>query len=339
MIYPPPVRRALLILLGAVVALAAMGALYQTLGVRRDARRFPPPGRLVDVGGGRRLHLVCIGDGEPAVIFESSGLGSALSSEAARAEVATRTRVCSYDRMGTGWSDPGFSVISAGMLADDLETLLARAALHPPYIFVPASVGGLTVELFARRHPERVAGLVFVDGAHSALLEHITTMLSPTKSALFTQTVCAARIAARLGVLRFLDPLGLQKTPRDDGARAAWGIYRAEPMATLCGLVRGAARTGQELRDAPPLAPDVPLTVLSHDHATGFVPPPLESSIQPYMLEWQPLQQGLARRSVRGTWRVVPGSDHLIGNSQPHVVALAVLDMLAQVRGAPWRER
>jgi len=44
------------------------------------------------------------------------------------------------------------------------------------------------------------------------------------------------------------------------------------------------------------------------------------------------LQQRFAQGSKRGTWRVVPGSDHLIGNGQPNTVADAVLDMLAEVR-------
>jgi pimeloyl-ACP methyl ester carboxylesterase len=39
------------------------------------------------------------------------------------------------------------------------------------------------------------------------------------------------------------------------------------------------------------------------------------------------------RHSTRGTWRVVPGSGHLIAGSHPHVVAAAVLDVLTQI----WR--
>jgi hypothetical protein len=34
-------------LLGA----AALGVLVQTFAARRDAQRYPPPGRMVDVGG------------------------------------------------------------------------------------------------------------------------------------------------------------------------------------------------------------------------------------------------------------------------------------------------
>jgi pimeloyl-ACP methyl ester carboxylesterase len=162
-------RRVLLIAAGALVALLAAGALYQSVSIRRESGRFPPPGRLVDVGG-RRLHLLCIGEGQPTVVFEPSGFGNALSSSKARAEVAAVTRVCSYDRMGTGWSDPGPATISVGILADDLDRLLTQAGMPAPYVLVPSSIGGLTVELFARRHPERVAGLVYADGATSGAL-------------------------------------------------------------------------------------------------------------------------------------------------------------------------
>src|SRR5437899_5917956 len=136
-------RRALLFALTLLVTLPMAGALYQALSVWNETSRFPPPGRLIRVAGSgeraeRQLHLICLGQGEPTVIFESSGFGGALSSAAAREEVSAHTRVCSYDRMGMGWSDPGPSVIPVGLLADDLEHLTTQAGLRPPFILVPA---------------------------------------------------------------------------------------------------------------------------------------------------------------------------------------------------------
>ena len=165
-------QHVLFVVAGLTGAAIAVCAVRQSQSVRREATEFPAPGRLVDIGG-RRLHLICIGEGEPTVVFEPSGFGGALSSSAARTEISARSRVCSYDRMGTGWSDPGPPVISVGLLADDLEQLLDRAEIRPPYVLVPSSIGGLTVELYARRHPERVAGLVFLDAANSDGLEAV----------------------------------------------------------------------------------------------------------------------------------------------------------------------
>lgn len=92
-------RKALLIALMIVVSLLAAGALYQAISVRREAARFRPAGRLVDVGG-RRRHLICIGEGEPTVVFEPSGFGGAGSSSVARAESNAR-------RAARGGSCPG----------------------------------------------------------------------------------------------------------------------------------------------------------------------------------------------------------------------------------------
>lgn len=320
------------------MALPLAGALYQTLSVRSETGRFPAPGRLVNVAQPgqpeRRLHLVCLGQGEPAVIFESSGFGGALSSGISRQEIGLRTRVCSYDRMGMGWSDPGPKVITAGLLADDLERLTTQAELRPPFILVPASIGGISTELFARRHPDRVAGLVFVDAANSVLHDRF----APHLTRMEIEGACLFKTAAQLGVVRLLDQL--RKDPSAAAALTISRLYRVEPMTTFCGIVRGFQASTQELSAAPPLAPDIPLIVLVHDKFDGFVPPGLAAlgvlAAQRQMVkrDWLRLQQQFAQRSSRGKWRVVPGSDHLIGNSQPQAVASAVLERLAEVSRA-----
>jgi pimeloyl-ACP methyl ester carboxylesterase len=319
-------RRVLLIAAGALVALLAAGALYQSVSIRRESGRFPPPGRLVDVGG-RRLHLLCIGEGQPTVVFEPSGFGNALSSSKARAEVAAVTRVCSYDRMGTGWSDPGPATISVGILADDLDRLLTQAGIPAPYVLVPSSIGGLTVELFARRHPERVAGLVYADGATSGALQRVM----PELTWLRRQAACLAPLAARTGLLRLADPFDLRRSGSPDAARAVALMYRVEPVSTLCGLVRGSAATVAEFRAAPPLSDLIPLTVLSAETNAGLQLPgfgPLPVSVR----ERYDMHESFSRQSSHGRWLIVPGSSHLIGNSQPHALAVAVLEMLKDLR-------
>lgn len=320
-------RRVFLIGVGALLALSAAGLLYQSVSVRREAGRFPPPGQLVDVGG-RRLHLLCIGEGRPTVIFESSGFGNSLSSSKARAEVAARTRVCSYDRMGTGWSDPGPPVISVGALADDLDHLLERAGIPAPHVFVAASIGGLPVELFARRHPERVAGLVFVDAATSGVLDRVIPEVTWSR----TQLACLAPVAARIGILRLLDPFDFRRTGAPEEARAVALMYRVEPMTTGCGIVRGAVTTAAEFRAAAPLATDVPLTVLSAESNEGLLPRGFAAGGVLSPRDRQAIHEAMSRQSSRGSWQVVPGSTHLIGSSHPHVVAGAVLEMVADVR-------
>ena len=94
-----------------LVLVLAAGALYQFIGARRGARRYLPPGVMVDVAG-QRLHVVCAGNGRPTVLFESGIAASSLSWTRIVRDVAAFTRACAYDRAGLGWSDPSTAVAS-----------------------------------------------------------------------------------------------------------------------------------------------------------------------------------------------------------------------------------
>jgi hypothetical protein len=91
----------------SLVALATVvGVVYELLGRRHAAQEFPPPGKLVDIGG-RRIHLDCRGIGSPTVIFESGlDMIGSLSWSAVHDEIAKSTRACAYSRAGIMWSDP-----------------------------------------------------------------------------------------------------------------------------------------------------------------------------------------------------------------------------------------
>jgi hypothetical protein len=63
----------------AMLALASIGGGYETLGEAADAKAYPMPGQLIDVGG-HRLHLSCAGAGTPTVVLEpgAGGMSSIL---------------------------------------------------------------------------------------------------------------------------------------------------------------------------------------------------------------------------------------------------------------------
>lgn len=314
--------RRLFHLLVFVAIVCGAGAAYQAWEVRGETQKFPPPGQMVDIGG-RRLHLLCIGEGAPIVLFESSGLGSAVSADRVRNEIAKQTRVCSYDRRGMGWSDPGPSgPITVNQFVDDLDQLLTRAKLPPPYIVVAASFGGLTAEMFARRYPDRVAGLVFLDAANSVALERVL----PKIADYYPKTACLAQPAAMVGLVRVVDPLGLRK---DNDETSISRIYRSEPMQTICGIVRGADQSLAEFRAAPPLSRDVPLTVLIAGAPRPMLPLGVRL-VDPDLL--REAQREFAGHSSKGSWRVVERSDHLIASSDPGAVSAAILEQLGPQR-------
>jgi pimeloyl-ACP methyl ester carboxylesterase len=147
-----------------LVALAAAGVLYQRAASRAAARRFPPPGELIDVGG-HRLHVTCSGTGSPPVLLEAGIAASSLSWAAVAPSIASFTRVCTYDRAGLAWSDVPSCPRTFERIVNELATVISRVAQSERCILVGHSFGSFIVRGYAMRHPDTVAGLVLVDPA------------------------------------------------------------------------------------------------------------------------------------------------------------------------------
>jgi len=149
--------RAILIWFGSAIVTCV-------LSVAQTASAPTPQGRMVDIGG-RKLHLNCTGGGSPTVILEA-GLGdSSLVWTLVQPKLAAMTRVCSYDRSGTAWSHDAGPQHGLSHAADDLDQLLKISGERAPYLLVGHSWGGWLVTVYARRHLENVAGVVFVDSS------------------------------------------------------------------------------------------------------------------------------------------------------------------------------
>ena len=325
-------RRRTLIVLAAFLILPPLGGyFYETYARARDTSRFPPVGRLVDIDR-RHLHLLCLGEGAPVVVFEASGFGNSMSSRQARTRLARVTTVCGYDRMGVGWSDPGPTTISVGMLADDLRALQEKAPLAPPLVLVASSIGGVTAEMFARQYPARVAGLIMLDAATSEILPQAAQLIASTEIDLGCRV---AKVSGRVGALRVLDPFGLRSAPEPDGTLAYSLMYRAQPWNMLCALVDGLPETVRQFDALSPLDSRIRVTGLSAESTDKLAPPGFD---QWATLAKSSLDEGLRRisqRSSRGAWRMVPKSDHLIAESAPDAVVEAVTQMIAELRDAP----
>jgi len=185
-----------------VLAAALLGALFQALGVRRDRKHFPPPGRLVDVGG-HRLHLLESGSGDLTIVFEAGLMSTVLSWSNLQRELAQSYRVIGYDRAGLGWSDLGPMPRTADRIVDELHALLQEAAIAPPYILVGHSFGGLTMPLFAARFPDETAGMVLVDPVVPA--EWNPPSEHDRKLTRIGAQVCRrAALLSRIGLIRFV---------------------------------------------------------------------------------------------------------------------------------------
>lgn len=141
-------------------------AVAVSLAAQTQARpTYVPPGRMVDIGG-RRLHLYCSGKGSPASILVAGGGAFAIDWSLVQTKIATTTRVCSYDRAGLGWSDPGPADETVEQTVADLHMLLRAANEKGPYVLVGASIGGIFIRAYQHAFPADVAALVFTNSAN-----------------------------------------------------------------------------------------------------------------------------------------------------------------------------
>jgi pimeloyl-ACP methyl ester carboxylesterase len=121
------------------------------------------PGRLVSIGGGRSLYLRCVGSGSPTVVLEAGFGGDSNNWSVVQPRLGHITRTCAYDRAGLGNSLPLPGVHDGADELADLQRLLSRAKLPPPYVVVGHSYGGLLARMFAVAHPATARGVVLVD--------------------------------------------------------------------------------------------------------------------------------------------------------------------------------
>jgi pimeloyl-ACP methyl ester carboxylesterase len=134
------------------------------IAIASGAANPTPAGRLVDLGG-HRLHLNCTGKGRPTVVIEN-GLGDfSFDWILVQTRVSRFTRICTYDRAGYAWSDPGPKPRTFAQINLELRDALAKIAEHGPFVLVGHSYGGPVVRNFALTYPRLVAGMVLVDAS------------------------------------------------------------------------------------------------------------------------------------------------------------------------------
>ena len=143
--------------MGFLAALAAVG-LAVALPAACPAEAAPPamPPLHVDCRGGRTA--------APTVILEAGAFGTSADWDFVLDDLAKGGRTCAYDRAGLGASPPRAGEKDVLTKAGELNGLLEQLGETGPVILAGHSNGALYIEAFASLWPERVAGLVYVNG-------------------------------------------------------------------------------------------------------------------------------------------------------------------------------
>jgi pimeloyl-ACP methyl ester carboxylesterase len=294
-----------------IIALALLGVVYETVAEGADAKTYPPPGQLVEVGD-HRLHINCTGTGSPTVVIVS-GLGDWSTSwgGAVQPDVAKTTRACTYDRAGLGWSDASSLPSDAAQFASELHTLLQNANVPGPYVLVGHSLGGFIVRIFAHDYASEVAGVVLVDSMNP---RQVTESLSNS----LARGSSMQALVARFGVGRLLVKLPALAPSLPAGYEAHYPLYiRPQSLQTTANEYRGLPASAAQAAAVQSFG-DLPLIVLT---AKGNDLP-----------GWPAWQTELLQLSSNSQHLFAEQSGHTIQFDEPEAAVAAILQMVQQVR-------
>lgn len=324
---------AILCFLAAPLALLALlaGASYNWIKAHYDAQRFPQEGRSVDIGG-YRLNINCRGQGSPTVILEA-GLGvPAISWRATQSQISKFTRVCSYDRAGYDWSDPGPMPRTIARTAKELHTLLQNAGEKPPFVLVGHSFGATNVRVYNGAYPGEVAGMVLADSANEDMKspEGFQRLIDNELRQRQTERKWAGLLSwtgiSRLAAGPQIDDVALPYDSRE------WAYFLIQPkvIAAAASEMENLEQSKAELRVAGGLG-EKPLIVLIARQSLLDMPLPAQEAVTLNQL-WIENEKLLARLSARGKWLMVEGSNHMMPFDRPDAIVAAVREVYSEVR-------
>ncbi len=299
--------------LATLVGLALVGYIYEPMAEAADAKAYPPPGQMVDVGG-YRLHINCTGEGSPTVVIESGWGEMSASWGWVQPEVARTTRVCTYDRAGMGWSEASPQPRTAREFSKELHTLLEKANEPGPYVLVGHSLGGYTMLVYAHDYPAEVSGLVLIDAQDLPASDGAAPQPAPKPG-----RNSLPSLLARIGVVRLLaGPLGsIQDLP--EGDKQAYTAYAVAPRSaqTFLDEGRGMSEGGAQARAVTSLGA-LPVIVLSRGKDQDA--------------KHTAAQADLLQLSTNSQQFFADQSGHSIHIDQPEAAVAAIVKMVEQVR-------
>lgn len=321
-------------MLSIQVLLLTATTLYQAIASWLEDQQ-PPPGKLIDIGG-YRVHLCVRGKARPTIVFEHSlgGVEGYFLIE----ELSLLSRVCIYDRAGYGWSDHSPHPRTSYQIVQELDILLTRAGIEPPYILVGDSYGSYNVRLYAHLFPQKVVGIVLTDALHETEMLKMSIPLQALKLFFFSGFVMST-IGSTLGIVRLLKVGGvfellkpeLRNCPKNSLNQVKRSFCRPKHWITMSREIINLDKSSRQVR----IAKDIGIVPIVSIKASSFFKPtfwtifiPLKSANQ--LRDKMHLQLG--NLSTDCLQVEASKSSHFVWVDQPELIVDAVKAIIAKTR-------
>lgn len=298
------------------------------------------PERLVRLPDGRRLNFRCSGTGSPTILLEGGYGATSLAWGGVRRRLGGAYRVCSYDRAGSGFSDPGPFPRDGEAIAKDLDQGLRAAKIAGPFVLVGHSAGALYVRLFYNRRPTDVVGMVLVDPSVEHQDQRFAAMFGPGAGGVGPIRDRAARCqaAAERRQLPSTEPDLERCTPKHspNQSAAAYAAQKAKSLRASTWRTQVSeldtlfSSTSDQIDAGPQNYGDLPLLVLTAGRTYENAPEEARAQLQNL---WWGLHRELARRSSRGESRRFADASHMMITEKPELVAAAIAEIAQQATG------
>jgi pimeloyl-ACP methyl ester carboxylesterase len=317
--------------LSYLTLLAVAGFCYQYYATKRDERQISPPGDMIDIGG-YRLHIHCQGDespGVPTVIVETGIWDCSQSWQLVQSNIASTTRIITYDRAGYGWSDKGPNPRTFEQMVRELKTLLEKRGIHPPFIFVGHSLGGAIIRYYQSQYPNDVVGTIFVDAVHKE---------QPVFSRMFSIASKAFSFLAHFGLLRlmfkFCPPISPNPhwTPTMQKTYTACHQAKTSAFNTCFDEWDGYEISFRTLQEKARSLKDIPVTLISRDPEKPIRPGMSEEAMNKAREELEKLHQQQLEDSPHARLVIAKGSSHLVQIDRADIVIEEIRRMAEQIK-------
>lgn len=315
-----------------VVLVLALGTLTAGAVAKSNlAKQNPAPGQLVDVGG-YKMHINCTGQGSPTVILGGGTMENSLFWAGIQPEVVRYTRVCSYDRAGSGWSEPSPLPRTATIMAEELHTLLVNAHIEGPYVLVGHSLGGILMRVYTHNYPDEVVGMILVDSLHEGQIVRRPEI----QKRLLQEAIGQVRSLTWLsstGIMalapQFIPNPGI---PDDAYAQLQATTATSEVFETNAAELEAMETSLNEVLALRIISfGDLPLTVLSAGRKET-VPSISDAENQQRWEEWQAFQSELVALSSDSRQIIAEQSGHNIQLDQPGLVIDTIREVVAAIQ-------
>lgn len=320
-----------------LAALPMTGVMYQYVSTQYENYQYPPIGKMIDVGG-YKLHINEMGTSNGPSVILDAGMGcNSLDWSLVQPKIAQFARVYSFDRAGYGWSDAAPSARTSENSVGELHTLLQKAEIPGPYIYVGHSFGGVNGRLYASKYPQDIAGIVLVDSGHEDQL----TKLPENPYMKFLEQKKLVNAFAYSGIVRLLNYLPAVQKNFEMIPEKIRSLYfsqrlKAKHIKAMCDEAVAFKESLAQLKASKGDLSNMPLIVIS----AGKMPTQEETGLSTEDLEnmnrgWAELQKDLATKSTKSRHIIAQNSGHMIPHHQPEIIVDAVRDMIKEVTSSP----